>query len=37
VARLAEKLARLELALVAAVVPERDPAVALVLGPVDRV
>jgi hypothetical protein len=37
VARLAEKLARLELALVAAVVSERDPAVALVLLPVDRV
>ena len=37
VARLAEKLARLELALAEAPVPEHDPAEGLVIVPVDRV
>jgi hypothetical protein len=37
VARLAEKVAHLELALAEAAVPERDPVVGLALAPLDRV
>ena len=37
VARLAERVAHLELALAEAAVPEHDPVVGLVLVPVDRV